>query len=201
MIRFATLEDNELCIANLVYETDSIIPFVFGKKDKALPKIKTLIEREDNTFSYKNILVFESENQTIKGIILVYSPKHKNKEKENEVYSQVFSVLELIILWLKSLLLKSIENKSEIDGLYIQNISVDATARGEGIGTQLMNHVEKWAMQQGYTSLWLDVAFDNPNAKKLYERQGFFEVSKHKILFSNNGFFRMMKNLNFSIKK
>lgn len=195
MIRFATLEDDRLRLANLVYETDNIIPFIFGKKDKALPQIKTLIEREDNPFSFKNILVFESENHIIKGILLAYSPKQKNKEKENSAYSQVFSVLELIILWLKSLLLKSIENKSEIDGLYIQNISVDATARGEGIGTQLMNYIEKWAVQQGCTSLWLDVAFDNPKAKKLYERQGFSEVSKHKILFSKNGFFRIRKSM------
>jgi ribosomal protein S18 acetylase RimI-like enzyme len=195
MIRFATLEDDWMRLAKLVYETDNIIPFIFGKKDKALPQIKTLIEREDNSFSYKNILVFEDENKTIKGILVAYLPQQKNRKKEQEDYSQVFSILELIILWLKSLLLKSIENKSEIDGLYIQNISVDAIARGEGIGTQLMNYIEKWAVQQGCTSLWLDVAFDNSKAKKLYERQGFSEVSEHKILFSKNGFFRMRKSM------
>lgn len=188
MIRFATLEDDRMRLANLVYETDNIIPFIFGKKDKALPQIKTLIEREDNSFSYRNILVFEDENKTIKGTLVAYLPQQKNRKKEQEDYSQVFSVLELIILWLKSLLLKSIENKSEIDGLYIQNISVDATARGEGIGTQLMNYIEKWAVQQGCTSLWLDVAFDNYNAKNSMKDKAFPKYQNIKSFSQRMGF-------------
>ena len=58
-----------------------------------------------------------------------------------------------------------------------------------------MNFVEEYAIKQSYQSLWLDVAFDNPKAKKLYERQGFIEVSRHKIMFSNDGFYRMKKTL------
>ncbi len=195
MIRFATLRDDTQLLARLVYETDSIIPFLFGRAEVAILKIKALTERDDNVFSYKNILVYEGENQTIKGILLFYAPQQKNKKRENDAYSQVFSFIELIKLWFKSIFLKSIENKSEIDGLYIQNISVEASARGEGIGTKLINHTEEWASKQGFNSLWLDVAFDNPKAKKLYEKQGFSEVSKHHILFSNSGFLRMRKGI------
>lgn len=199
MIRFATLQDDTNLLARLVYETDTIIPFLFGRAEVAILKIKVLIEMEDNVFSYKNMLVYEGENQTIKGILLFYAPQQKNKKRENEAYSQVFSSIELIRLWFKSIFLKSIENKSEIDGLYIQNISVDASARGEGIGTQLINHTKEWASKKGFTSLWLDVAFNNPKAKKLYEKQGFTLESKHRILFSKSGFFRMRKNLTSSI--
>lgn len=199
MIRFVTLRDDTQILARLVYETDNIITYLFGKSELALLKIKALIERDDNVFSYKNILVYEGEGQTIKGILLFYAPKQKNKKRENDAYSQVFSSIELIKLWFKSIFLKSIENKSEIDGLYIQNISVEASDRGEGIGTKLINHTEEWASKQGFNSLWLDVAFDNPKAKKLYEKQGFSEVSKHHILFSNSGFFRMRKGI-FSSK-
>lgn len=195
MIRFATLQDERLQLARLVYETDNIISYLFGSPKVALLKIKALIERDDNVFSHKNILVYEDESQTIKGILLFYAPQQKNKNRENVAYSQVFSPLELLKLWFKSIFLKSIENKSEVDGLYIQNISVEASARGEGIGTKLINHTEEWASKQGFNSLWLDVAFDNPKAKRLYEKQGFFEVSKHHILFSKSGFFRMRKSL------
>jgi len=195
MIRFATLRDNIHDLARLVYETDTIIPFLFGGADKAIQRIKELIEREDNVFSYKNIVVYEDDNQSIKGIILFYAPQQKNKKRENEDYSQVFTSFELLKLWFKTLILHSIDNKSEIDGIYIQNISVKASSRGEGIGTQLINHTKEWAREHGYTSLWLDVAFENHKAKKLYENHGFSEVSKHRILLSKSGFSRMKKNL------
>lgn len=131
MIRFATLRDDTQLLARLVYETDSIIPYLFGRTEVALLKIKSLIERDDNVFSYKNILVYEGESQKIKGILLFYAPKQKNKKRKNLAFSQVFSPFELFKLWFKSIFLKSIQNKSEIDGLYIQNIFVEASARGE----------------------------------------------------------------------
>jgi len=194
MIRFSNLTDNTTEIARLIYETDNIMPFLFGKREKAIIKLKNLIENDNTVFSHKNILVFK-KNHLINGILLFYNPKLIDKKRENDAYSRVFSFFELLILWVKSIILKSINDKSEMDGLYIQNISVDALARGEGIGTKLMNFVNEFALQNGYSSLWLDVAYNNPKAKKLYEREGFVEVSKHTILFSKNGFFRMKKNL------
>ncbi|MDX1941420.1 MAG: GNAT family N-acetyltransferase [Saprospiraceae bacterium] len=195
MIRFATTLDDLSTIARLIYETDRIIPYLFGKRQKAIKKIESLVSRENNIFSYQNIVVYEPSANNIQGILLAYSPQKKDKQKENEDYSQAFSILELFALWFKVLFLKSMENKSEIDGLYISNISVDSSARGGGIGTKLISFIEEWASAKEFTSLWLDVAFDNPKAKKLYEKQGFTVVSERQILFSKNGFFRMKKSL------
>jgi ribosomal protein S18 acetylase RimI-like enzyme len=195
MIRFSNLTDNINEIARLIFQTDDIMPFLFGRQEKAVLKLKNLIENLDTVFSHKNIIIYQKDTQAIAGILLFYSIKNIDKKRENKAYGRIFSTSELFSLWLKSLILKSIHEKSEVDGLYIQNISVDAAARGEGIGTKLMNFVQEHALQKGYSSLWLDVAFTNPKAKKLYEREGFIEVSKHPILFSKNGFFRMRKNL------
>lgn len=195
MIRFSNLNDNTTEIARLIYETDNIMPFLFGKREKAIIKLKNLVENDNTVFSHKNILVFKKDSHLINGILLFYNPKLIDKKRENDAYSRVFSFIELLKLWVKSIILKSINDKSEMDGLYIQNISVDALARGEGIGTKLMNFVNEFALQNGYSSLWLDVAYNNPKAKKLYEREGFIEVSKHNILFSENGFFRMRKTV------
>lgn len=195
MIRFSNLNDNTTEIARLIYETDNIMPFLFGKREKAIIKLKNLVENNNTVFSHKNILVFKNDSHLIYGILLFYNPKLIDKKRENDAYSRVFSFIELLKLWGKSIFLKSINDKSKMDGLYIQNISVDALARGEGIGTKLMNFVNEFALQNGYSSLWLDVAYNNPKAKKLYEREGFIEVSKHTIWFSRNGFFRMRKKL------
>lgn len=195
MIRFSNLNDNTTEIARLIYETDNIMPFLFGKRENAIIKLKNLVENDNTVFSHKNILVFKKDSHLINGILLFYNPKLIDKKRENDAYSREFSIIELLKLWVKSIILKSINDKSEMDGIYIQNISVDALARGEGIGTKLMNFVNEFALQNGYSSLWLDVAYNNPKAKKLYEREGFIEVSKHNILFSENGFFRMRKTV------
>lgn len=196
MIQFANLLYHDVSVlANLVYETDSIIPFIFGKRETALSKIKLLIEGENSSFSYRNMIVFQDDYGIVKGLLLAYTPKKRDKNKEKEEIVHIFSGLDLLILWFKSLLLNSIENKSEINGLYIQNISVNKASRGEGIGTKLMNYIEAISREKDEPSLWLDVAFDNLNAKRLYERQGFEVVSKNKIFLSKNGFFRMRKSL------
>ena len=197
MVRFSNLNDNTTENARLLYETDNIMPFLFGKREKAIIKLKNLVENDNTVFSHKNILVFKKDSHLINGILLFYNPKLIDKQRENDAYSRVLSCIELLKLWVKSIILKSINDKSEMDGLYIQNISVDALARGEGIGTKLMNFVTEFALQNGHSSLWLDVAYNNPKAKKLYEKEGFVEVSKHNIWFSRNGFFRMRKKLFF----
>lgn len=195
VINFANSSDNSYEIARLIFETDNIIPFIFGERTVAIPKIKDLVERTDNAFSFQNVLVYKSSEDEIKGLLLFYAPKNLDKKLENQAFTKVFSTRELIVIWFKSLFLKSMNDKSEIDGIYIQNISVDSSSRGEGIGTKLMNYVEEYSIKQFIHSLWLDVAFDNPKAKKLYERQGFIEMSRHKIMFSNNGFYRMKKTI------
>ncbi|NBP30465.1 MAG: GNAT family N-acetyltransferase, partial [Flavobacteriia bacterium] len=182
-------------IAHLVYETDPIMSFLFGKNPKAIKQIVELIQQEENAFSYQHIHVY-LDGDSIKGLILSYRPSSIDKKRENQVYSEVFSTLQLLILWLKSILLNPILNKKEIDGIYIQNISVSAAARGEGIGSKLLNALENDAKQKNINALWLDVALDNPNAKRLYERMGFETVSKHFILFSKEGFYRMKKIVN-----
>lgn len=195
MIQSVKLQDDLRSVARLIYETDPIMSFLFGKNPKSIDRIHQLIQCRDNAFSHVNIEVY-CEEGLIKGLILSYKPTNIDKKRENHVYSNIFSPLELITLWLKSIILKPIQNKKEVDGIYIQNISVDVAFRGEGIGSKLLSEIEKKAIIQNIDSLWLDVALDNEKAKRLYERIGFKIVSRHKLLFSKKGFFRMRKKLN-----
>ncbi len=87
------------------------------------------------------------------------------------------------------------ENKNEVDGIYVSNISVDQQLQGKGVGSALIDFIENLAISKKYSSLWLDVSFENKNAKRLYERKGFTVMSERNILFSSNGFYRMRKAL------
>jgi GNAT superfamily N-acetyltransferase len=60
--------------------------------------------------------------------------------------------------------------------LRIEAVAVVESARGRGVGTQLIEHVTRLAQQEGYRGLVLEVVDTNPMAQKLYERLGFYTV-------------------------
>jgi hypothetical protein len=84
VINFANSSDNTYEIARLIFETDNIIPFIFGERTVAIPKIKDLVERTDNVFSFQNVLVYKSSEDEIKGLLLFYAPKNLDKKLENQ---------------------------------------------------------------------------------------------------------------------
>jgi len=75
-------------------------------------------------------------------------------------------------LWrigLISLLERDTENaRFLMDGIFVSN-----RARGEGVGTALLDAVCAEAKARGYGEVRLDVIDTNPRARALYERQGF----------------------------
>lgn len=56
-------------------------------------------------------------------------------------------------------------------GLYAMWVA--PSARGRGVGEELISAVVDWARSAGYPRLRLDVADANPHAVRLYERMGF----------------------------
>ncbi len=65
------------------------------------------------------------------------------------------------------------ERKNEEGELLMDGISVRSDARGQGIGSRLLEQVESYAVAHSFSSIRLDVIDTNPNAKRLYERHGF----------------------------
>jgi ribosomal protein S18 acetylase RimI-like enzyme len=58
---------------------------------------------------------------------------------------------------------------------HISDLVVAAAGEGRGTGSILMNAGEKWAKEQGYEFLTLNVFGQNQWARKLYEKFGFDE--------------------------
>ena len=56
--------------------------------------------------------------------------------------------------------------------LYIDDLCVDIAARGQHIGSQLFDFVHRWAEQQGYQSITLNVWAGNESAFKFYQKAG-----------------------------
>ena len=70
-------------------------------------------------------------------------------------------------------LLMFLERLAPPDTLQMDGICVDASGRGKGIGTALLEAIIDVAKQQGLKKITLDVIDSNPRAKALYERVGF----------------------------
>ena len=82
------------------------------------------------------------------------------------------------------------ENNGRIDGFiilnmrgafvgYIQTVCVDATARGSGLGTQLVQFAEERIFKET-PNVFLCVSSFNPRARQLYERLGYALIGELK---------------------
>ena len=75
-------------------------------------------------------------------------------------------------LW-RGLLLSLLERKAAPDVLLMDGICVAAEARGQGVGSALLEAIITEARQRRLASVRLDVIDNNPRARALYERKGF----------------------------
>lgn len=57
--------------------------------------------------------------------------------------------------------------------LYVRSMAVAPTARGQGIGRELLEHVEQFAVQSGFERLFLSTTPFLTGAIRLYEQWGF----------------------------
>lgn len=192
--RFKNINDKQELeqVANLLLSTDDFLfTFFFGQKLAAISKITTLIQGTYNTFAHTFTHIYIQAGQ-IAGIAILYDPKKIDQNAQNREYKSSFTGFELLVLGFKQLLIRNLENKQEVDGMYLQNLSVDSKVRGRGIGTKLLNYSMDFAKVEGYKSIWLDVSLDNPRAQKLYEKYGFKKVSKKRLIpFTNISVYRM----------
>jgi ribosomal protein S18 acetylase RimI-like enzyme len=73
-------------------------------------------------------------------------------------------------------LLAALERDTENARFLMDGIFVAPTARGQGVGTELLAAVTAEARRRGYSEVRLDVIDGNDRARALYERQGFLPI-------------------------
>ena len=61
---------------------------------------------------------------------------------------------------------------TDIKTLYIDDICVDESSRGQNVGTDLYHHVIRYARENGFYNVTLNVWSCNPGAMKFYEKMG-----------------------------
>lgn len=64
----------------------------------------------------------------------------------------------------------------EEERFYIRSMAISPSAQRGGIGQRLLDTVEAFAREAGYSKLYLYTTFVLPGAKRLYEKNGFYVV-------------------------
>lgn len=62
------------------------------------------------------------------------------------------------------------------DRMYLLEVYLSPTARGQGLAETLLADIERWGAQQGHEALWLDVNERQVAARRFYSRHGFVET-------------------------
>ena len=150
------------------------------EKPKILSTLDKYITMDINRLSYKNIWIYEKENQTV-GLILAYN--------SNDVKKLDAPILEH--LKSKNIFLNSFDKECFENEFYIDTVSVSEKFQGAGIAKELFVFIEKKAKELGFDKVSLLVDLENPKALALYEKIGF---KKNTILeVSNHNYHHMIK--------
>lgn len=181
---FNPKKHNILKVAQLVYDVDfRTFDMLFKTSESAIKTIAKSLKDED----LETFLVILNDNDEIIGILIYYVsqfPKHFN-----------FKSLRLLIVdILDYFVLCDVKQKD----LYIAEIAIDSSLRGQGLGQKVINEVIEYAKNKNLNRVILDADFRNKNARRLYEKIGFKEFNKKRIKLLK--FERGMYNMELKLK-
>ena len=93
-------------------------------------------------------------------------------------------------------LMRIIDNIPDGD-FYLQAIAVEKGLDGKGVGSMLLDAIDKQAITNGSARLALDVSAKNERARRLYEKRGMAIESQwpKRLPISGLLFYRMVKTL------
>ena len=90
------------------------------------------------------------------------------------IYGTLGAIWRAGLLWL-------LERDLDNDRFLMDGICVAITARGQGVGTALLDAICAEGRKRGYPSVRLDVIDANQRARALYEREGFTPIRTSQI--------------------
>ena len=141
-------------------------------KENIRETMANFFREENNRLSYQNMIVADLLGE-VAGIVIIY-PGEDASRLDEPILKRLRKKRRNEVIFL--------DKEADEGDFYIDTVCVDDRCRGRGIGTMLLKEAEKAALQKGYSRLSLNVAQDNPVAKKLYESIGY---KKDKVIKIN----------------
>lgn len=173
-----------LKVAKLVYDVDfRTFDMLFKDSSKAISTIAKDLRKHKPSGTFKVIL--NDDNEVI-GMVMAYI--------SNMPFDIRIKSLKLIIVDILDYFVLCDVKK---DDLYLAEIAIDDSQRGQGLGRKVLNDVIEYAKSKNLKRVTLDADFRNVGARKLYERIGFKEFNKKRVKIGS--FERGMYNMEFNL--
>jgi GNAT superfamily N-acetyltransferase len=159
-------------LADLIWKTDPELFHFFYDGDKSLLKKLFAAEWPSSVgfFSHQNMIIATKGNRPV-GLLNCFSGK-----RVAEIYQAHIALVPRVLeAEAASRALRGLEAIGWLfpyvpeDALYVQNLVVSHTTRGEGLGAKLMAMADEKAKSVGLKSIHLDTA-TTANAVKFYQR-------------------------------
>lgn len=182
MIRPATPDDSN-AVAPLMILALGHIAGIFANSENhedGIPFIEMFFKRDDNQYSYVNTLVYENENGLV-GSVTGYDGKLLQELREpvlNELRKRDPGFTP--------------NDETEAGEYYLDCVNVKEDEQGKGIGKILINAFCELGFNLGHKRIGLIVDIENPDARKLYEKLGFYEAGTRD--FMGHQYFHMVKD-------
>jgi ribosomal protein S18 acetylase RimI-like enzyme len=137
---------------------DSAIPGV-----KARHLVHLAVAERGSVLCYENALVAETPDEQIAGIALCYPSSDFG----------LSTVLETAVPTNRLRTLRNMLSQRVDDTLYLNTLAVADWARGQSVGSMLLDLAINWAQERNFSGVSLHVWEDNNEARKLYQGRGF----------------------------
>lgn len=172
ILRKALIKDSEAIATLLMLATGEVIYKFIGNKDYFLAKnfLLHFVKSENNQYSYQNCFVAVNEGEIV-GAVLVYDGA-KLEELRKPVLEYIHRHYDAGLI---------VKDETQAGEFYIDSLAVAPNQQGKGIGSQLIEFLVNKISARGKT-LGLLVDKKNPDAKKLYLKLGFKQVSEKELM-------------------
>ena len=154
---------------------------LFKSDQQAIDAIsKHLLKKKSNKY-FKVIL---DDNRNIIGYVSIYlhDDEHDFHLKSPKLF--LVDILDYFVLC-----------DIKEDDLYLAEIAIDESQRGQGLGRKVVCDVLRYAKSKNFKRVIIDADFRNKGAKRLYESLGFKEFNKKRVKILS--FERGMHNMEF----
>lgn len=144
---------------------------VLGPRDKAYALLDRVMQGD-------HAIVALSESGALLGLVGFKTPRGAFAGGDvadlRGIYGTFGALWRAGLLWL-------LERDLDNDRFLMDGICVTDTARGQGVGTALLDAICAEGRSRGYPAVRLDVIDANPRARALYERQGFVPMRTSRL--------------------
>jgi len=147
--------------------SDGVADYIWAKlaqpREDVLEVGRRRYEREGTPFSYQNCRMVELAGSVV-GMLVAFPMEIDKDYVENDPILIPYSILE------------------EDQSYYVCGMAIEAAHRRKGIGSTLLAEAERTCRELGLRKLSLIVFEQNVDARRLYERSGYFEVRRHSVV-------------------